>query len=135
MRTILVVDDEPLVLALIARVLIGAGFQVITASEPAQALATCQDREIRIDLMLTDLMMPGMNGRELRDRVVEIRPDLPVTYMSGYADSWACQLMGPDAADVLLKPFGIASLLTTVKNVVDHETLAGELDGMKSPAA
>jgi two-component system, cell cycle sensor histidine kinase and response regulator CckA len=114
-NTVLVVDDEPLVVTLVARVLTEAGFSVLATSEPTEALKICSHASTKIDLLLTDLMMPGMNGRELRDKVAQIRPELPVTYMSGYADSRACELMGSDAGDVLLKPFGVSSLATAVK--------------------
>jgi two-component system, cell cycle sensor histidine kinase and response regulator CckA len=131
LNTVLVVDDEPLVVTLVARVLTEAGFRVLTTSEPAEALQICSHRSTEIDLLLTDLMMPGMNGRELRDKVAEIRPELPVTYMSGYADSKACELMGRDASEVLLKPFGISSLATAVKKGLatkhtDTEFLMGD---------
>jgi two-component system, cell cycle sensor histidine kinase and response regulator CckA len=134
LQTVLVVDDEPLVVTLISRVLTEAGFHVVATSEPKDALKICQHGQTKLDLLLTDLMMPGMNGRELRDKVAEVRPDLPVTYMSGYADSRACELMGTGAVDVLLKPFGVSSLLTAVTKGVNRNT-TGDLDGVRKHAA
>jgi DNA-binding NtrC family response regulator len=128
LQTVLVVDDEPLVVTLIARVLTDAGFGVLTTSEPEEALKICRCHETELDLLLTDLMMPGMNGRELRDRVAEVRPDLPVTYMSGYADSRACELMGRGAVDVLLKPFGLSALLTAVKKGIQRNEATVSVD-------
>jgi DNA-binding NtrC family response regulator len=133
LQTVLVVDDEPLVVKLISRVLTEAGFHVVATSEPEDALKTCQLADKKIDLLLTDLMMPRMNGRELRDKVAEVRPELPVTYMSGYADSRACELMGTGAVDVLLKPFGVSSLLTAVTKGLNRNT-TGDLEGVRKHA-
>lgn len=120
MKTILVVDDEPLVVTLVSRVLKDAGYGVISTSEPAEALSICRDAGAQIDLLLTDLMMPVMNGRELHAQVAQVRPYLPVSYMSGYADSRAREMMGGDAQHVLLKPFGVASLLSAVNKGIEY---------------
>ena len=121
MRTVLVVDDERLVVALIARALIDAGWRVITTSRPEEALKVCRSSALKLDLLLTDVVMPGMNGTELRQKVAEVRPELPVTYMSGYADTPQCDQMVGGGAHVLTKPFGIPALLRTVGNSVRPE--------------
>jgi CheY-like chemotaxis protein len=85
--TVLVVDDEPQVRALSARVLVDAGFDVLEAGDAVEALAHLQapggGSEIR--LVITDIVMPGMQGDELGRLTRYLRPALPVLYMSGYA--------------------------------------------------
>jgi CheY-like chemotaxis protein len=83
--TILVVEDNPLVLAMVQEILEGAGHRVITAGEPSQALDIIRSCGESIDLLVSDVVMPEMNGPELYERVIELMPGLKVLFMSGYA--------------------------------------------------
>lgn len=82
---VLIVDDEPPVVQFAARALDLAGYQTITASDAESALATVAAAGV-IDLLLTDLMMPGMRGDELARALRAQDPDLPVLYLTGYSD-------------------------------------------------
>jgi two-component system, cell cycle sensor histidine kinase and response regulator CckA len=135
MNTVLVVDDEPLVVTLVARVLTAAGFRVLSTSDPEEALAICRDVEVDVDILLTDLMMPVMNGQQLRDRVVELRPGIGVVFMSGYADSGARAMLGPDAPHVLLKPFGLPSLLMAMQKGLERRPIGPVRAGQDSAVA
>jgi PAS domain S-box-containing protein len=84
--TILLVEDDPGVRALALHMLGRLGYAVIAASSPAEALAAADGHEGPIDLLLTDLVMPGMNGKELADQLSGRRPGLRVLFMSGYTD-------------------------------------------------
>ncbi|MEI7743375.1 MAG: PAS domain S-box protein, partial [Chloroflexota bacterium] len=110
-ETILLVDDEPGVLAVTARLLRELGYTVLEASDPAAALAIAESG-VAPDLLLTDIVMPGMNGRELAARLTDRHPDLPVLFMSGY---------DPETVfgDGLLEPG-----LPLLSKPVDRETLA-----------
>ena len=121
MNTVLVVDDEPLVVTLVSRVLTAEGLRVLTTSDPEEAIAICRHPETDVDVLLTDLMMPVMNGRQLRDQVVEILPSIGAIFMSGYTDSSARALLGQDIQNFLLKPFSASSLLATVHRVLDQK--------------
>jgi DNA-binding response OmpR family regulator len=83
-RTVLVVDDQPIVLDLVARILTVAGYGVLQATDATAALRLFQEERERIALVLTDVQMPGMSGVELGRRIWATDPSLPVLYMSGF---------------------------------------------------
>ena len=70
---------------MIAESLTAAGFTVLAASDPGQAFVICQEHQAKIDLLLTDVIMPGMSGRALWELVRPLRPEMQVLYMSGYS--------------------------------------------------
>jgi PAS domain S-box-containing protein len=84
--TILLVEDEEMVRELAIEILQGAGYTVLDAANGPDALAICDRHEGRIDLLVTDLVMPGMNGIELARIVCDSRPGIPVLFMSGYSE-------------------------------------------------
>jgi CheY-like chemotaxis protein len=86
-QTILAVDDEADLLEAVRRVLSRRGHTVLTASGPTEALDVCHHYRGRIDLLLTDVRMPGGSGIELAEQAVQLRPDLAVLYMSGLYDA------------------------------------------------
>jgi two-component system, cell cycle sensor histidine kinase and response regulator CckA len=85
-QTILVVEDQPAVRALITSVLEKAGYRVVAAGDPDGAVSLCRQHDGDIDLLLTDVVLPGADGRELARRVLALRPGVRVVYMSGYTD-------------------------------------------------
>ena len=131
-ETILLVDDEETVLRFGARTLEKAGFRVVSAGGGADALAIAHQRE-NIDLLLTDVMMPGMNGRELAELLLARRPSLRVLFMSGYAEDVLATNVGllPGAA-FLGKPFKPKALVAKVREVLDSALHDGAADGQNS---
>jgi signal transduction histidine kinase len=114
-ETILVVEDEAAMLEVTRRLLDGGGYRVLTAGGGEEALRVGRDHQGEIDLLLTDVVMPGMLGKEVAMRVGELRPGIGVLYMSGYAQS----VIGPmgDLANghaIVDKPFTEAALLVRV---------------------
>jgi CheY-like chemotaxis protein len=85
--TILVVDDEPSVLSYIAGVLAKAGYRVLSAHSAAAAIELFDRREGCVHLLLTDVVMPGMNGPDLAQELQRRKPDLPVLFIAGLPDS------------------------------------------------
>lgn len=85
-QTILVVDDEGLVRRLVCRILRLRGYTVLEAPRGAEALRICHEHTGPIHLLLTDILMPEINGPTLAERVVALRPHTRVLYMSGYVD-------------------------------------------------
>jgi CheY-like chemotaxis protein len=81
----LLVEDEDSVRQLVREFLTGLGYKLLESAEPESALALCDRHLGRIDLLMTDFIMPQMNGRELAARIVAIHPETRVLYMSGYA--------------------------------------------------
>jgi two-component system, cell cycle sensor histidine kinase and response regulator CckA len=125
-ETIVVVDDDPSVRAFAARVLRIAGYCVLEAETPARGLELAEC-EARVDAILTDIMMPGMNGCELAKRIWMKRPALPVLYMSGYTDQVLReQELALDDRTLLEKPFTATQLLGKVREVLSATAPAPE---------
>ena len=85
-ETILIAEDEPVLLELIESVLEPLGYNVLTAENGVEALRVSREHNGTIDILLTDVIMPEMNGRQLADAVSKERPGTKVVYMSGYTD-------------------------------------------------
>lgn len=119
-ETILLADDEPPILKVARRILESAGYRVLTASDGAKALEVAAAHNGTIDLLLTDMVMPELGGRQVADKLRADRPGLRVLYLSGYTDTAAARqgLMEPGAA-FLQKPFSSDSLVRRVREVLD----------------
>jgi PAS domain S-box-containing protein len=118
-ETLLVVEDELSVLGIISSLLRRAGYTVLSASEPQAALALARQNAGSIRLLITDVIMPGMNGRELAQQVQQIIPGLPLLFMSGYtADIVDWQALGNGSA-FLQKPFTGDELMKTLRELFD----------------
>lgn len=124
-RTILWVEDQPEVLSLILDSLREAGYRVLAADTPAAALRLAESPDTRIDLLLSDLQMPGMDGRELARRLRRQRPDLPVLLVSGYDPPAAAAEEPDDSFGFLQKPFSPAGLLQAIQAVLPRGRAAG----------
>ena len=121
-ETLLVTEDETSVLKLARRFLEAQGYRVLSASEPAEALRLCAQHPETIHLLLTDVIMPEMNGPELAGRVRELRPGIRVLYMSGYtADIVEKQGHLAAGLPVLQKPFTHAELARSVRTALDAQ--------------
>ena len=117
---LLLVEDEPAVRQLIARVLRGQGYQVYEAENGSEALKMIEDGVLaRIDLLLTDLVMPVMGGRELAQRLAARMPTLKILFVSGYAADERLSLNSFYAAAFLAKPFSPAILAHKVRELLD----------------
>ena len=118
-ETILLVEDDPEVRELVAEILGDYGYRVITASRPADAMRL-GDGEERIDLLLTDVVMPEMSGRELAGQLTARHPELRVLYMSGYSDEvLASRGVIDPGIRLLMKPFTSAALTSQVRETLD----------------
>jgi DNA-binding response OmpR family regulator len=117
--TILVVEDEPALLRLTARTLEREGFTVIAAPGPAAALDLLAQHHGTVELLLTDVIMPGMSGPQLAVLVREERPDIRILFMSGYpADVVTARATLPSSTEYLQKPFTAEELLQRVTAVL-----------------
>jgi signal transduction histidine kinase/CheY-like chemotaxis protein len=116
---ILVVEDETAILDLVIRVLRRRGFEVEGMSDPEVALAWLSTCPAPPDLLVTDLIMPGLNGVELARKVQEVLPGIPVLYTSGFADHAILRDTGlPPDADFLAKPYAPSTLLERVDAIL-----------------
>ena len=119
-RTILLVEDELAVRAMAARVLAAYGYTVIDVRHGLDALIALEQRAFDVDLVLSDVLMPGMTGDELARQVRSSHPEIPIVLMSGYPGSHA------GLGDVLLKPFTAEELLARVRAALDQATVAAD---------
>ncbi len=116
---ILIVDDEKSVRDIVRDWLISAGYPVLEAQDGRSALELISQKNLRIGLLVTDVIMPKMNGRTLADRVSVIRPELRVLFISAYASDVLIDLgLCPEGIDLLRKPFDKAQLLGQVHRIL-----------------
>jgi DNA-binding response OmpR family regulator/nitrogen-specific signal transduction histidine kinase len=119
-ETILLVEDEELVRKASARILEGHGYHVLAASQGKEALQIAWQYTDDIHLLLTDVVMPGINGRELFEQLAEVHPETAVAYMSGYTDdSIVHHGVLEEGVAFVQKPFSPASLLRKIREILD----------------
>jgi two-component system cell cycle sensor histidine kinase/response regulator CckA len=119
-ETVLVLEDQAEVRGVIVDTLRRHGYTVAAARTSAEAMAMARDRHRRLDLLVTDLVLPDVNGWELAGRIVAERPGTLVLYMSGYTDtSGVHNAVLEEAAVFMQKPFSAGTLLRNVRAVLD----------------
>jgi two-component system cell cycle sensor histidine kinase/response regulator CckA len=123
MEAILIVDDEPEVLALTTSILRAEGYTIVATGDPREALRIARARPEPLDLLLTDVVMPGMNGRELAGRLRVFRPGIKVLFMSAYSaetvENFGIRLAPGEP--FVVKPFAVADLANKVRAVLRGE--------------
>jgi two-component system, cell cycle sensor histidine kinase and response regulator CckA len=119
-ETILLVEDDPQLNQLATSVLAHCGYKVLAAANPEEGLAVCRTHPHEIHLLVTDVVMPKMNGRQLAEEVARIRPSVKLLYVSGYTSNAIVHYGVLDAGLWFLpKPFSLAALVTKVREVLD----------------
>lgn len=119
-ETVLVVEDEPAILNLTRTMLERLGYTVLTATAPGEALRTAQDASRPIDLVVTDVVMPEMNGRDLAARVREHCPEVRTLFMSGYtANVIAHQGVLDEGVRFIQKPFSGSELAREIRRALE----------------
>ena len=120
-ETILLIEDETSVRALARRVLVRAGFRVLEASSPSEALALAEQHAAEIKLVLSDVVMPEMSGPALIEKLGAVCPGVRVLFISGYTDDEVISrgLGGPDI-DLLQKPFSAQQLVERAREAIDR---------------
>ncbi|BCR04209.1 histidine kinase [Desulfuromonas versatilis] len=125
-KGVLVVEDEQGVLDLTARLLRSCGYQVVEADSPERALKIMENSAPGIDLLLTDVVMPGSNGFQLAERLRQIHPELKVLFMSGYAET---AVSAPsevtDGRNFIQKPFNLETLTHKIQAIFSPRDSAG----------
>jgi two-component system, cell cycle sensor histidine kinase and response regulator CckA len=116
---VLVVDDEPAIRSVAHRVLTTAGYQVVTAANGDEAVRLLGNRELAVDMILTDMVMPGMTGAAFAAQAKAMRPGLPILYMSGYEPQDVAGGVEDDPlAQIISKPFSRPALLAKVTQML-----------------
>jgi PAS domain S-box-containing protein len=117
--TILLVEDEPLLRSLVGRVLLGYGYRILEAEDGPAALRVADAHEGSIDLLLTDVIMPGgINGHQLAEQVIARRPAIKVLYMSGYTEMVTAQMLIANGQAFVQKPFTPDTLARKVAETI-----------------
>ena len=120
-ETVLLVEDEPAIRAFVRRCLEGFGYAVLDAGDPRDAIAIARNHAAGIDLVLTDIVLPEMSGRDLVDRLSAIRPSIRALYMSGYGvEEIVHHGMMEPGIRMLSKPFTREALARKVREVLEH---------------
>jgi PAS domain S-box-containing protein len=120
-ETVLLVEDESAVRSLLRRVLVSAGYTVLDAADGAEALRVAAAHGGPVDLLLTDVVMPGGGGRQLADALCASRPGLRVLFISGYTDDAVVRHgVTEEEVNFLHKPFTAAALAEKVREVLDQ---------------
>jgi two-component system cell cycle sensor histidine kinase/response regulator CckA len=119
-ETVLAVDDDPTMLELVEELLTPMGYQVLSASSGEEALEMMASQERKIDLLLTDVMLPGIKGQDLAKQLLLSCPDVNVLFMSGYL----CPSMAHKGSETrfeafIQKPFAPNSLLRKMRKLLD----------------
>lgn len=116
---VLVVEDEEIVRSLARRLLQKQGYEVVEAVDGNEAWQLCETKNLSFDLVLTDVVMPGMSGPRLIDKLRASRPDVKVIYMSGYVDEELEQdALGQPDTCFIQKPFSVGALLDLIQNLL-----------------
>jgi two-component system cell cycle sensor histidine kinase/response regulator CckA len=118
LETILLVDDDPVVRSVASRLLRRSEYSVLEAAGGMDALRILRARDHAVNLMLTDLLMPGLSGWELSELVRAEFPGVRILFMSGFADDETLAIRRLSDASFLPKPFGFESLTRAVQSVL-----------------
>ena len=118
-ETVLVVDDDPQILMLAKIMLEDSGYRVLTAGTPGEAIVLAQKHAGKVQLLLADVVMPGMNGRDLAKRLQSSYPSLKVLFMSGHSAG----IIGvmDENVNFISKPFSMATFAAKVREVLRGE--------------
>jgi CheY-like chemotaxis protein len=119
-ETVLVVEDEPVVRGLILEVLAELGYRALEAVDGPSGLKVLESKQ-RIDLLVTDVGLPGLNGRQLADHARLVRPDLKVLFITGYAEqaAMASGFLVP-GMEMVTKPFAIEDLTLRIRKIIER---------------
>ena len=119
-ETILLVEDEPTILRMTRLMLEKKGYTVLPAATPAEAVQEAKNHSGSIDLLMTDVVMPQMNGRDLARQIAELYPGIRFLFMSGYtANVIAHQGVLDDGVAFIQKPFSMADMTAKVREILD----------------
>jgi two-component system cell cycle sensor histidine kinase/response regulator CckA len=125
-ETVLLVEDDSAIRALVGVILRGSGYQVLEAPEGAEALRLACQFQGQIDLLITDVVMPQMGGRDLAEQLTALRPGLKVLYLSGYTDDAVVRHGVLEEEEAFLqKPFTSTALSRKVRETIDQASQVG----------
>ncbi len=129
-ETILLVEDDAAVRAVALEVLSGQGYHVLECSSGPDALELAKNATYKIDLLMTDMIMPHMNGAEVAERFMQLRPAVPILLVSGYVAELPDEFVSRPNVTFLPKPYTLYSLTSTVRTILDQQARPAEISGV-----
>ena len=121
-ETLLLAEDEEIVLTLASRILEGNGYTVLTAKDGEEAIRVFEANADTISLAVLDVVMPKLSGRGARDRIKALRPNVPVLFSTGYnADAVHSRFVAEEGLQIIQKPYAPTDLLRRVREMMDTE--------------
>lgn len=122
-ETILLVEDEEPILKMTTTMIERLGYTVLPANTAKDAIRLCNDHIGKIDLLITDVVMPAMNGRELAQRILKVVPNIRILYMSGYTSNViAHRGILDDGLNFISKPFSKQALSVKLRDILDGKS-------------
>ena len=126
-ETVLIVDDEPEIVEMIATMLGSLGYHPIFASNGQEALAKFLASPDRYDMVIVDQVMPGMSGSQLSIELMMAKPDIPIILCTGFSESLSRdELQALGISEILKKPIVMKELATTVRDILDGKVAEPE---------
>ena len=123
-ETVLIAEDEENVLELASRILRDSGYNVISAKNGEEAYWLAENYDKQIDLLLTDVIMPKLSGKDLCEKIVKQRPDIKILFMSGYTEKAIINHgVIPSDSMFLSKPFSVLSITSKVREALDSKQI------------
>jgi CheY-like chemotaxis protein len=120
-KTILVVDDEPEIRKLVSAMVSQFGYKVLTADSGEHALTLYRNQHEPLEMLITDVVAPGMSGPMLADKLSELQPDLKVLYISGYDNTHVVQTYVVEKGhELLAKPFAVEELKAKISELLSR---------------
>ena len=120
-KTILVVDDEPEIRKLVSAMVTQFGYKVLTADSGEHALTLYRNQHEPLEMLITDVVAPGMSGPMLADKLSELQPDLKVLYISGYDNTHVVQTYVVEKGhELLAKPFAVDELKAKISELLSR---------------
>ncbi|MFN3344935.1 MAG: response regulator, partial [Chloroherpetonaceae bacterium] len=117
-ETLLIVEDEPFMRTLLAKMLRTKGYSVLEAADGEEALTLFEKQKKQIDLVLTDMGMPNIDGYELLKRLRCMKENIKIVVMTGYIDSEQTEKLAQEKVDIISKPFDMAEMSAVIRNVL-----------------
>jgi two-component system cell cycle sensor histidine kinase/response regulator CckA len=128
-ETILLVEDDPQLLQLSSSVLVHCGYKLLVAGSPEEGIEICKANHRDIRLLVTDVVMPRMNGRQLAEQIQKVSPHVKVLYISGYTSNAIVHYGVLDPGLWFLpKPFTLSALVAKVREVLDSDASAPQAE-------
>ncbi len=119
-RVVLLVEDEPFVREATCRILQSAGFCVLPAADAQEAMKACENNQRKIDLLMTDMVLPGRSGRQLGEELRQTLPAIPILLTSGYIECEAGAESHENQTYYLAKPYSRAELVNKMEGILSQ---------------